>query len=678
MPKNDELMAGCLPEVIRARELAWEVPGAPRTFMWMPGGVHTIQANAGPKPIEITVRVDAETAAVAQEQLERILARGMKPFFDFEHREREAAAWPEKFIWQESPAPGVYVTATWSQAGAESVAGKVFRGFSPAFLVDKHVTTPESPARVKGMPLVMGGLTNVPAFERNAPLWARRGDLTGGAAGAERQQQNDEERMNKEQLAALKAKLQELETEITAIKARKSEGESAEAIKARAAEGAAKESEARALRAEVRAGELELEIQARNGKQAEEAIQAAIARGAIPAQDQAIQARYRSLIEQDPANVVLLASLPANPALSQGAITGGSRAAIGQEEPARVIRAYMAETDPVRRGGIYASGLRTLMSKEESCDHVIRAANTLGTVAGTLVVQRTLDLLKIAFPVLSRISTNFSGENAAYGEAITTRLVSVPAVGTYHVDNGYVSQAGVTTDVPVTINAHQFVQVEFNANEIGGTRRLLFGEQEDAMHYAIGKDLVDAIYALFLAANFTEGATIEALVDFARKTVIQMGIDMNTTSAGRNANSGTRTLLLSPAYYGKLAEDIVVVSPLYNRDAGSAVGDGTLPMVHGFLPVEAPNLPATANLVGFGMRADAVALAVRPANDYAAAQPGLPATGVNEQVTNPDTGMSVSLTRFVDHYLGKSYMRLAWMRGVAKGNPLAGQLLKSA
>lgn len=652
--------------------------------MWMPAGVHTISASRGVNRDKHTlaVLVDRETAITAQELFEKIRARNAshKPFLDFEHREEEAAAWVEGFEWQDGAAPGVYVRANWTKAGREALEGKVFRGFSPAFIPDRLVATEKNPARLIGLPLVMGGLTNIPAFRGIAPLWAKEGtkDLTGEAgAEADKQQKQNDDSMNKEQLAALKAKLNELETSLNVLKARQADGEAAEVTKAREAEVRAHESEARALRAEIRAGEAEMEIRARNAKLADEAVKGAVKRGAIPAQDEVLQARYRGLIESDPSNVVLVENLPANPALSQ-TITASNRLEVGQEDPSRVLRAYQAETDSMKRGIIYASGLRSLMSKEESCDHVIRAANTLGTVAAGIVVQRALDLLKLSFPVLGRISTNFSSENASYGEAITTRLVGVPAVGTYHVDNGYVSQAAVLTDVAVTINAHQFCQVEFNANEIGGTRRLLFGEQDEAMHYAMGKDLVDAIYALFIAANYTETPTIEDVVNFARSTIIQLGIDMNTTSAGRNANTGTRTALLSSAYYGKLAEDITVISPLYNSQGGGTVGSGVLPMVHGFLPVEAPNLPTTGNLVGVGLRADAVAMAVRPANDYAGSQPGLPATGVVEQVTNPDTGLTVTLTRFVNHQLGKSYMRIAWMRGVAKGNPKAGQLILSA
>jgi len=70
-------------------------------------------------------------------------------------------------------------------------------------------------------------------------------------------------------------------------------------------------------------------------------------------------------------------------------------------------------------------------------------------------------------------------------------------------------------------------------------------------------------------------------------------------------------------------------------------------------------------------------VATRLPNDYAM-QDGVPQTAVQEVVTNPHTGMSVQLTRFVDHKLGKSYARAAWMLGAAAGQTASLQRLKSA
>lgn len=654
---------------------------APKVFQVFPGGTHEIVAAMNKVRTKVNVIVDQETAETMQAALEaHSAASPNKPYFDFDHQETKASGWPKRFFWQDAPEPGVYTEVEWSRSGAEAVLGKDYRSFSPAFFVDKTLVSAGKPARVNGAPLIMGGLVNDPAFQSLSPLWARnQTDST----------ENINMKLTVEQLAALRGEVQNLQSEIATLKSKNSAGTATETdavVQARAADLRVKEAELATKQANVQAAEasgkvisLEAEIKARNEKAADDAIARAVERGAIPAQDTVIQARYKGLIAADPGNVVLVESLPANAALVVGQVTAGRGAVTeGQSDVNLVVRAYNAEKNVLERGVIYAKALRKLMTTPEGCDAVVRAANSLGTLAGTLVVQRSLDLLKLAFPQLDRISTDFSSENAALNQTIATRLRTVPAVGTYDVTLGYVSADAAATDVNVTINAHKFAQVEFNANELASTRRLLFGENEEGMHYALAKDLIDALYALFTAANYTETATSEALVDVSRKTVTQIGVDMQTSSANRNANFGTRTLLLASDYYGQLSNDLVVVGNLYNSNNAGAIGSGVLPMVSGFLPVEAPNLPNTGNMKGFGLRADAAALAVRPANDYTTALAGLPSTGILQQVTCPDTGLTVTMVQFVDHRLGKSYMRIAWMRGVAVGNPKAGQILKSA
>lgn len=342
-------------------------------------------------------------------------------------------------------------------------------------------------------------------------------------------------------------------------------------------------------------------------------------------------------------------------------------------------RAYQAERDPKQRFKIYAHQLRPKMESEDGLYHVMLAANSLGTLSGVLLTQRTLDLLKIEFPLLSRISTKFTDERfdpamigrAGFNQTIVTRLTSVPAVGTYSEDLGYVSSNAETTNVSVTIDAHKFVQVDFNLNEMSTVRKLL-AEQETALHYAIGKDLVDSIYDLFTAENYPETPTIRALVDWDRTGVIAIGAAMQGGSAGRNANTGTRTLLLDSSYHAELCKDETVASNAYNRGV-ETISTGVLPLVSGYLPVDAPNI-ASGSRVGVGLRADAVALATALPTDYAN-QPGLPATALQEVVTNPDLGLNVQLTVFQDHKGGRTFMRLAWMRGRAVGNRKCAQRL---
>ena len=144
----------------------------PESIQFMPPGRHRIRASQGGKAVSVEVAVDAGTAGVLQTFLAARLAaavagRDDRPFFDFNHEDREAAAWPSEFFWagDDPVAGGVRAKVEWSDAGRRAVEGRTFRRFSPTFHVDAagHVT---------GSEINMGGLVNRAAFKRIAPLFA--------------------------------------------------------------------------------------------------------------------------------------------------------------------------------------------------------------------------------------------------------------------------------------------------------------------------------------------------------------------------------------------------------------------------------------------------------------------------------------------------------------------------
>ena len=149
-----------------------EAATAPADIQYMPPGAHRIRASRAGKPVTVDVRVSAETAATLQrflaDQLAAVTAgREDRPFFDFNHEDREAAAWPAEFFWagEDPQTGGVRARVDWSEAGRRAVEGRTFRRFSPAFLID-------AAGQVLGSTTNMGGLVNRAAFKRIAPLFA--------------------------------------------------------------------------------------------------------------------------------------------------------------------------------------------------------------------------------------------------------------------------------------------------------------------------------------------------------------------------------------------------------------------------------------------------------------------------------------------------------------------------
>lgn len=699
--------------------------GSIAEWMIMPAGEQTGTFHGQAGPVTRTVQVDRGSAQTLNEQLAAVSARSkQRPFFDFDHEDKAASAWPIEYIWRDSGDAGVYVRAEVSQAGADSINGKMYRGFSPRIWVSKS-----NPARVRCNPdadLNFGGLVNDPAFRELSPLWAKNAAGAQQSSSAQADQQNQKDKMNAEQLAALQAKITTLEQDIVALKAKSAtDATSAIELRAKQAELAASKAglEVEQLRAQNAA--LETERKAGRTKNALSAIALAVARGAIPAANEELKAKWQTLLEAGPANEVLLAAMPGTEALTQGITRQATAAAAGSERlqakegPARVIKAYeelVAKNSAIRPAGyanferkgelaremalIYKRDIGSRLAEFDgmplaAADYTDPNAN-LGTLSGTLVAQRTLELFKMAFPVLSRITTDFSDMPAQFKQTIATRVVMVPSVQTYDPTlvngrpNGWTNVVATaqTTDVLITLDEHVGVPIVFDANTLASTIRRLFDEMAPAASYSLAKYFVEKIYKLWTPANYNayaakNGAKVPTayanypvgIGDFARSTMTKLAAIFNPNEVPVN----DRSCLLNSPYFEQLACDPSLVTFFAGQRAPEIVTDNQLPKLGGFMPIEAPNLNApnvTPNLVGMALhKAGAVAM-TRLSNDYTQALPGS-SYGSVTTIRDPDIGISVVLVQYVNHTGGYAEWRLQVMLGAGVGDKRGGLCITS-
>jgi hypothetical protein len=175
--------------------LAVDLPGSvdpinlPAEIQWMPPGVHEIHASKGGKPVTLTITVDESSAQqVAASFAECVAAAGRVegdlPYFDFNHDDKEASAWPIGFYWggDDPQRGGVRAKVNWSDIGKRAVLGKSYRRFSPSFFADEN-------SRVHGAPVNMGGLVNRAAFQKIQPIVSKRVEaemLSGSASFIEK------------------------------------------------------------------------------------------------------------------------------------------------------------------------------------------------------------------------------------------------------------------------------------------------------------------------------------------------------------------------------------------------------------------------------------------------------------------------------------------------------------
>ncbi len=156
----------------------------PSEIQWMPPGQHTIVAHKNGAPEEMTIRVTPAGAARMQLQLNGYLSAlnagsEDKPYFDFNHDDREASAHVLSFAWGgDSPRTGgIRARVQWTTAGKQALVGRAYRRFSPSFWID-------AAGEIAGAPVNMGGLVNKAAFKTIMPIVAKGAHATVDAAEA--------------------------------------------------------------------------------------------------------------------------------------------------------------------------------------------------------------------------------------------------------------------------------------------------------------------------------------------------------------------------------------------------------------------------------------------------------------------------------------------------------------
>ncbi len=311
----------------------------PDSVQYMPPGRHRIRASQAGKPLTVEVTVDAQTATTLQTFLAAKLAaatagRDDRSFFDFNHEDREASAWPAEFFWagDDPQTGGVRAKVEWSDAGRRAVEGRTFRRFSPTFHLDAS-------GRVIGSEINMGGLVNRAAFKRIAPLFA-------SAVPAERADPNSQPSTFNSQLpphgggavdTAAPSRMQTLVTTLrTLALIDASATEETDLVTQLTANVGA-------LKAQITDLKSSLATQAR--QRAESFIDGAIRAGRIAAKDTDSRAFWIDAILRDESKALkALDALPVNPVLAR--LTGGAEDAANpanlltrQEQKPAAVRA---------------------------------------------------------------------------------------------------------------------------------------------------------------------------------------------------------------------------------------------------------------------------------------------------------------------------------------------------
>ncbi len=288
--------------------------------------------------------------------------------------------------------------------------------------------------------------------------------------------------------------------------------------------------------------------------------------------------------------------------------------------------------------------------------------NTNGTTNANVIAQKALKSLLARLPILKAIATDFSKENAKFNAAVIVHAVTAAEAANFNPLTGYVPQARVQVDIPVTINKHKHHTYEVTVQEASSSSVDLIQRYADTAAYSIGAAVIGDLCALVKAAAFAN-KTVKGLGAggdaFDRKAAVSVGTQLSK----RGVPGFGRFLMLNPDYYGSLANDNAMLQIMLMAGA-EAAKSGILPEVHGMLPMEYVNLPDNGeDLVGFAGINSGLAIATRIPDDPGEGQGNVRISTVSD----PDTGLALQVREWYEATLASYRRAYTLMYGVAAG-----------
>ena len=348
-------------------------------------------------------------------------------------------------------------------------------------------------------------------------------------------------------------------------------------------------------------------------------------------------------------------------------------------------------------------GLQKMVNESLQASDYTDPNNQLGTLSGTLVLQRTLPVFAYQYPEFFSMYTDFGDTPGLYKQTETTRIVVQPTVQVYNpaLSGGRplgwsTATEGSTTDVSMTLTDYVGVPIAIGNNILAATTRRLFDEQAVLAIKAIAGYLATMVTNLLTQANYGYYTNVNGtLVPNAYPTypVTSQAFsltDFNKLDAvftSSKVPEDDRGILLNPTFYATLRNDtrlyfLYAASAKSIEDEGNFLAEARLPKLSGFAPYKAGYLPTTtpatnpttSNVAGFAYQKAGIILKSRLPQDFATAVNAM-IPGSITTVTDPDTKMSLMLVQYIQLQQNYAEWRPEVLLGTAVGDNRAGLVL---
>jgi hypothetical protein len=333
----------------------------------------------------------------------------------------------------------------------------------------------------------------------------------------------------------------------------------------------------------------------------------------------------------------------------------------------------------------------------------------LGTLTGTLVLQRTLPVFAYQYPEFSAMLSDFSDAPGMYKQTEMTRIVIQAAVQLYNASltggrpiGWQTATEGQTTDVPFTLTDYISVPVAIGQNILGATTRKLFDEQAVLAIKAIAGYLATMVTNLFTGGpggTFNYYSTVSGTVvpnayptyqvtsqEFSTKDLDKIGAAFTSAKVPPDE----RFILLNPTFYALLRNDLRLwfMYAASSRDTGNGASnfltEAKLPKLSGFGIYEAGYMPSsvtnatlgvtTSNIVGVALHKAGVIVKSRLPQDFASSVTAM-VPGSITTVSDPDTKTALMLVQYINLTQNFAEWRPEVMLGVAGGDIRGGLVI---
>jgi hypothetical protein len=392
-------------------------------------------------------------------------------------------------------------------------------------------------------------------------------------------------------------------------------------------------------------------------------------------------------------------------------------------------RAVVCEkiADMVRTGGDLSEGM--VRDVVKGAETYFEASGALGALNTGLLLQFNFGYLANQLPMLDDITTDISAQPVLFNQRARSRYITVPKLQLKTSSNAWTGGTGNSVDVDILMDTHAGVPIKIDNNILSATPRQLFNEQRQPMLYSLGEYIIYKLATNAFVGNtrtsntgttatitfnpgYTNpaagdtfsvgGATLATFVADLPEAMDESKFPGGDESPGDNnlqrfvwvhgrvyaTAAADSNFLLNSSIQGIRGQtgDNVMATGRFERignvkfrksqlatDQVTATGSGADGTTNGI--VITPGTYSSATYVGIAGTRSALMFVARTPIDYTQVLPDIPSTAAVEMATEPKTGITFLVVKFLDHAYETANMRVQLMFGTAIGDERQGMLL---